>query len=64
VRVADVGGKKFDVAPGAFVAEIGDQRRHDIERALVNRDLGLLNRRRKLVVGSAQNDPPSLITHV
>jgi hypothetical protein len=25
VRVADVGGEEFDVAPGCFVAEIGDQ---------------------------------------
>jgi len=27
VRVADVRGEEFDVAPGSFVAEIGDQRR-------------------------------------
>ena len=30
VRVTDVGGEKFDVAPGGLVAEIGDERRHDI----------------------------------
>jgi hypothetical protein len=28
VRVANVGGEKFDIAPGCFVAEIGDQCRH------------------------------------
>jgi hypothetical protein len=25
VRVADVGGEEFDIAPGGFIAEIGDQ---------------------------------------
>ena len=48
VRVADIGGEEFDVAPSGFVAEIGDQRRHDIRRPLVDNDLGLLDRRRKL----------------
>ena len=28
VRVADVGGEEFDVAPGGRIAEVGDQRRH------------------------------------
>ena len=32
VRVADVGGEEFDRAPGGFLAEIGDQRRHDVRR--------------------------------
>ena len=48
VRVADVGGEEFDIAPRRRVAEIGDQRRHDIRRPLVERDLGLLDRRRQL----------------
>jgi len=47
VRVADVGGEEFDVAPGCFVAEIGDQRRHDIQRALVGGDFG-----RRMIAGS------------
>jgi hypothetical protein len=29
VRVADIDGDKFDVAPGGFFAEIGDQRRDE-----------------------------------
>ena len=48
VRVADVGGEEFDIAPRRRVAEIGDQRRDDIRRPLVDGDLGLLDRRRKL----------------
>ena len=30
VRVADVGGEEFDVAPGGLVAELGDERGHSI----------------------------------
>jgi lysophospholipase L1-like esterase len=42
MRVADVGGEEFDVAPAGVIAEIGDQRRHDRRRAQVGRcDLGL-----------------------
>jgi hypothetical protein len=48
VRVADVGREELDIAPRRRVAEIGDQRRYDIRRPLVDRDLGLLDRRRKL----------------
>src|SRR6202011_2737481 len=61
VRVADVGGEEFDVAPGCFVAEIGDQRRHDIQRALVGGDFGRRDGRRQLVLwflGLGQNGPP------
>ena len=50
VRVADVGREEFDVAPGGFVAEIGDQCRHDVRRALVGGDAGLGDGRRKLVL--------------
>jgi len=46
VWVADVRGEKFDVAPRGFVAQIGDQRRHDVQRPLVGGDFGLLDRRR------------------
>jgi hypothetical protein len=28
VRIADVGGKEFHIAPAGLVAEVGDQRRH------------------------------------
>jgi hypothetical protein len=28
IRVADVGGKEFDIAPAGSVAGVGDQRRH------------------------------------
>ena len=48
VRVADVGREEFDIAPRRRVTEIGDQRRHDIRRPLVDRDFGLLDRRRQL----------------
>ena len=30
VRVADVGGEEFDVAPGGLLAGVGDQRRHEM----------------------------------
>ena len=30
IRVADVGGEEFDVAPGGRIAGVGDQRRHQI----------------------------------
>jgi hypothetical protein len=30
VRVADIGGEKFDVALGGRVAGVGDQRRHQV----------------------------------
>jgi hypothetical protein len=48
VRITNIGGKELDVALGSLLAEICDQRGHDIERALVGCDLGLLDRRRKL----------------
>jgi hypothetical protein len=57
VRVADIGGEEFDIAPSGLVAEIGDQRRHDVHRTLAGGNLGLLDRRRKLLVGSLQNRP-------
>ena len=48
MRVAYVGREELDIAPRRRVAEIGDQRRHDIWRPLVDGDLGLLNGGRKL----------------
>src|SRR5205807_654504 len=54
-RVTDVGGEKFDVAPRGLVAEIGDQRRHDIQCVPVRCDLGRRDGRRKLVVRLVQN---------
>jgi len=30
VRVADVGGGELDIAPARILADIGDQRRHDL----------------------------------
>jgi hypothetical protein len=48
VRIADVGREEFDIPPRRRVAEIGDQRRDDVRRPLVDSDLGLLDRRRKL----------------
>ena len=48
VRVTDVGGEEFDIAPRRRVAEIGDQRRDDIRRPLVIGDFGLFDRRRQL----------------
>ncbi len=46
IRIAYVCGKEFDVASGGFLAEIGDQRRHHVQRSLVSRDLRLLDGRR------------------
>jgi hypothetical protein len=63
IWVADVGGKEFDIPPGGFVAEICDQRGDDVQRALVGGDLGLLDRRRKLLVGPVQCAPPTVISH-
>ena len=54
---ADVGGEEFDIAPGRLVAQIGDQRRHDVQRARVGGDVGLVDRRRKLLLGLVQNGP-------
>ena len=48
VRVADIGGEEFDIAPGGCVTEIGDQRRDDIRGPRVECDLGLLDRRWQL----------------
>ena len=48
MRVADVDREEFDIAPRRRIAEIGDQRRDDIRRSLVDGDVGLLDRRRKL----------------
>jgi hypothetical protein len=48
VRVADIGREELDIAPRRRVAEIGDQRRDDIRRPLLDGDLGLLDGRRKL----------------
>jgi hypothetical protein len=61
VRVADVGREEFDIAPGRLVAEIGDQGRHHVQRALIGGDVSLLDRRRKLLLGLVQNGPPTLI---
>jgi hypothetical protein len=61
VRVADIRREEFDIALGGFVAEIGDERRHDVHRAPVRGDFGLLDRRRKLCPGRPQNDPPAPI---
>lgn len=43
IRITDIGGKEFDIAPRGFVAEIGDKRWHDIRRALIGSDLGRLD---------------------
>jgi hypothetical protein len=47
VRVADIGGKEFDIAPGGRLAGVGDQRRHQMaavgqgrERAREDEDRG------------------------
>jgi hypothetical protein len=45
VRVADVGGEEFDVAPRGFLAEIGDERRDHMRGPQVGHDLGLLDGR-------------------
>ena len=58
VRVADVGGEEFDIAPRGLVAEISDERRDDVRGAWVGGDVGLLDGRRKLVSRVVQNEPP------
>jgi hypothetical protein len=57
MRVADVGREELDIAPRRFVAEIGDQRRDDVRRPLIDGDLGLLNRRQKMLLRCRQNSP-------
>jgi hypothetical protein len=39
IWVANVGGEEFDIAPGGFVTEIGDQCRDDVQRPRVGTDL-------------------------
>ena len=58
MRVADIGREEFNIAPRRRVAEIGDQRRDDIRRPLVDSDLGLLNDRRKLRRWLVRNGSP------
>jgi hypothetical protein len=41
VRVADIGGEEFDVAPGGRLTEVGDQRRHYIGVGLGGESAGL-----------------------
>jgi hypothetical protein len=57
VRVADVGGEEFDIAPAGGIAGGGDQRRHQAElgvgRQRVRRDDGPELRGRIEVVGWA-----------
>jgi hypothetical protein len=48
VRVADVSGEEFDIAPRRRIAQICNHRWDDIRRPLVDDDLSLLNGRRKL----------------
>jgi hypothetical protein len=59
VRVADIGGKEFDIALAGVITEIGDQRRHDRRRAQVGgRDLGLGDYGRQLGLGRFQSRLP------
>jgi hypothetical protein len=62
--IADIGVEKFDIAPGGFVAKIGDQSGHNVQRVRVGADLGLLDSRWKLSLGRLQNAPSTPITHV
>jgi hypothetical protein len=57
VRVADVGGEEFDIAPSSLVAEIGNQRRHHVRRALVGGDVGRRDGPRQLILRLVQNGP-------
>ncbi len=50
VGIADIGREELDIAPGGFVAEIGDQRRHDIQRTLVGGGLRRRDGRRHPVL--------------
>jgi hypothetical protein len=53
IRVADVGGEKFDVAPAGGIAGVGDQRRHQGGGVGVDRtrDRGRSDDRGELVRG-------------
>jgi hypothetical protein len=52
MRVADIRGEEFDIAPARIIADVGDQRRHHQRRVHVGgRDLGLGNGGRKLSLG-------------
>jgi hypothetical protein len=39
---ADVGREEFEIAPNGLVAEVRDQRQHDIWRSQIWSDLGLM----------------------
>src|SRR5205807_8284688 len=61
VRVADVGGEEFDIAPARVIPDVGDQRRHDQRRMRVgSRDFGLGDGGRKLGLGRIQSGPLAL----
>ena len=58
VRIADIGGEEFDIAPGGRLAGVGDQRRHKmgVDRG---RELAGLEDRGKMMVGGCHDPFPS-----
>jgi hypothetical protein len=61
VRVADVGGEEFDIAPARVIPDVSDQRRHGQRRVRVRgRDPGLGDGRRQLGLGGSKVGSPVL----
>ena len=63
VRVADVGGEEFDVAPGGRLAGVGDQRRHEMAAVGRGRECAGLEDRGELVGGRHGPFPSTNLTH-
>ena len=64
VRVADVGGEEFDVAPGGRLAGVGDQRRHEMGVGRGRELAGFEDRREMVGFGGCHDPFPSTnLTH-
>jgi hypothetical protein len=59
VRVADIGGEEFDVAPGGRFAGVGDQRRHEMAVGRGGERTGFKDGG-KMVVGGRHEPFPSM----
>jgi hypothetical protein len=63
VRVADIRGEEFDVAPGGRLAGVRDQRRHQMGAVGQGRERAGLDGRGKLVGGCHAPFPTTNLTH-
>jgi hypothetical protein len=64
VRVADIGGEEFDIAPGGRLVGVGDKGRHKVAAVGQARGLAGFEGRGKMMVGGCHNSFPSInLTH-